>query len=195
VQVAKIMSSLADLSGERLKFGIGSSPWEEHFLVFGLPFAGRGQRLEEVIEIFRGLMTGDYFGYSGKFYQFPEIKINPVPRSASPLLIGGHAPVAMRRAARCGDGWISAPVSHETLKPLVAQMQQYLREERSASASYEIHGFDSVIIDVGSAQRAGDIGVTGMQVIPWMRVGSNPSLQQKIYCIKRFGDEVIAKYH
>jgi alkanesulfonate monooxygenase SsuD/methylene tetrahydromethanopterin reductase-like flavin-dependent oxidoreductase (luciferase family) len=194
VQVAKIMASLAVMSHERYKFGIGSSPWVEDFTVFGLPFEGRGQRLEEGIEIFRGLMTGEYFGYEGKFYQFQEIKINPVPKRPIPILIGGHAPVAMRRAARISDGWISAPISHKALKPLVEQLQQFRVDAGTSTRPFEIHGFDTDILDVASARRAQDIGITDAQIIPWMRLGSDPPLQQKLDSIKRFGDEVIAKF-
>jgi alkanesulfonate monooxygenase SsuD/methylene tetrahydromethanopterin reductase-like flavin-dependent oxidoreductase (luciferase family) len=194
VQVAKVMSSLAVMSGERLKLGIGTSPWEEDFKVFGLPFEGRGARCEEGIEIFRGLMTGEYFGYNGKCYQFPEVKINPVPKKPIPILIGGHAPIAMRRAARIADGWISANVPHEALKPLVAQMLKFRRDEGTESRPFEIHGFDTDIVDAGTARRAEDIGVTDAQVLPWMSLGWTPTLQQKLDSIKRFGDEVIAKF-
>jgi alkanesulfonate monooxygenase SsuD/methylene tetrahydromethanopterin reductase-like flavin-dependent oxidoreductase (luciferase family) len=194
VQVAKVMASLAVMSGERLKFGIGTSPWEEDFKVFGLPFEGRGGRLEEGVEIFRGLMTGEYFAYTGKFYQFPEIKINPVPKKPIPILIGGHAPIAMRRAARIADGWVSANVPFEVLKPLVAQMQQLRRDEGTASRPFEIHAFDIDIVDAATARRSEDLGVTDAQIMPWLALGMSPPLQQKIDSIKRFGDEVIAKF-
>jgi alkanesulfonate monooxygenase SsuD/methylene tetrahydromethanopterin reductase-like flavin-dependent oxidoreductase (luciferase family) len=194
VQVAKTMSSLAVLCGERLKFGIGTSPFEEDFTVFGIPFEHRGSRLEEGVAIFRGLMTGDYFGYSGKFYQFKEIKINPVPKQPIPILTGGHAPVMLRRTARIADGWISAPIPHAELKPLVEQLQQCRRDAGTQTRPFEIHGFDTDIVDVASARRARDIGVTDAQVIPWMRLGPEPTLQEKIDSIQRFGDDVIAKF-
>jgi len=194
IQVAKVMASLAVLSGERLKFGIGSSPWEEDFTVFGLPFAERGKRMEECMEIFRGITSGNYFAYNGKFYQFPEVKINPVPKKPIPLLIGGHAPIAMKRAARMADGWISANVPYEALKPLVEQMQQHLRDAGNASKPFEMHGFDVSVVDTATARRTQDLGVTDLQVLPWMMLGWSPTLQQKLDSIKRFGDEVISKF-
>jgi alkanesulfonate monooxygenase SsuD/methylene tetrahydromethanopterin reductase-like flavin-dependent oxidoreductase (luciferase family) len=194
IQVAKVMASLAVMNGERLKLGLGTSPWEEDFTVFGLPFEGRGQRLEEGVEIFRGLMKGEFFGYEGKFYQFPEIKINPVPKKPIPILLGGHAPVAMRRAARIADGWISANVPYEALKPLVAQLQQIRRDEGNPSRPFEIHGFDIDIVDVATARRSQDLGVTDAQILPWLQQGMNPTLAEKLDSIKRFGDEVISKF-
>jgi alkanesulfonate monooxygenase SsuD/methylene tetrahydromethanopterin reductase-like flavin-dependent oxidoreductase (luciferase family) len=194
VQVAKVMTSLAVLSGERLKFGIGLSPWEEDFTVFGLDFKSRVRRLEEGVEIMRGLMTGEYFAYQGKMYQFPEIKLNPVPKKPIPILLSGHAEPAMRRAARICDGWISANVPYETLKTLVAKVQQYRREEGTASRPFEIHGFDIDIVDAATARRSEDLGVTDAQVLPWLQLGWNPTLSQKIDAIKRFGNEIIAKF-
>jgi alkanesulfonate monooxygenase SsuD/methylene tetrahydromethanopterin reductase-like flavin-dependent oxidoreductase (luciferase family) len=194
IQVAKVMSSLAVMSGERLKFGIGTSPWVEDFTVFGLPFEHRGKRLEEGVEIFRGLMKGDFFGYNGTCYQFPEVKINPVPKKPIPILLGGHVVPAMRRAARIGDGWISANVPYEALKPLVTQLQQFRREEGTASRPFEIHGFDISIVDAATARRSQDLGVTDAQILPWLTLGMSPTLQQKLDSIKRFGDEVIAKF-
>jgi alkanesulfonate monooxygenase SsuD/methylene tetrahydromethanopterin reductase-like flavin-dependent oxidoreductase (luciferase family) len=194
VQVAKMMTSLAVLSGERLKFGIGLSPWEEDFTVFGLEFKSRVRRLEEGVEIMRGLMTGEYFAYNGKMYQFPEIKLNPVPKRPIPILLSGHAEPAMRRAARIGDGWISANVPYEVVKPLVAQVQQYRREAGTASRPFELHVHDTDLVDAATARRTQDLGATDAQVMPWMRKNPYASLQEKIDSINRFGDEVIAKF-
>jgi alkanesulfonate monooxygenase SsuD/methylene tetrahydromethanopterin reductase-like flavin-dependent oxidoreductase (luciferase family) len=194
IQVAKVWTSLAVLTGERVKFGLGTSPWEEDFTMFGLPFAGRGARMEEGIEIFRGLQTGNFFGYNGKCYQFAETKINPVPKKPIPILLGGHAPIAMKRAARIGDGWISANVTFDVLKPLVEQVNAYRREFGTASRPFEMHGFDVTAVDPATCRRTQDIGVTDLQVLPWMMLGMAPSLQEKLDSIKRFGDEVIAKF-
>jgi alkanesulfonate monooxygenase SsuD/methylene tetrahydromethanopterin reductase-like flavin-dependent oxidoreductase (luciferase family) len=190
-----MMTSLSVLSGERLKFGIGLSPWEEDFTVFGLRFQTRARRLEEGVEIMRGLMTGEYFGYDGKMFQFPEIKLKPVPEKPIPILFCGHVEAAMRRAARMGDGWISANVSYEEVKPLVARVQELRREEGTESRPFEMHVHDTDMVDLATARRTQDLGATDAQVMPWIRQwGLNPTLQQKMDCIKRFGDEIIAKF-
>ena len=64
--------------------------------------------MDEQIEILRGLMGGNYFGFQGEFYDIPEIKLCPVPSKPVPILIGGHSNLALKRAAKIGDGWISA---------------------------------------------------------------------------------------
>src|SRR6267142_1002509 len=52
-----------------------------------------------------GLSTGEFFEYHGRFYDIPALKLCPVPDSM-PILLGGHADAALRRAARLCDGWM-----------------------------------------------------------------------------------------
>ena len=106
VLVAKQATSTAVLTGGRLVLGVGSSPWREDYEVLGVPWAGRGRRMDEEIAIIRGLAAGGYFGYQGEVFGFPPVKIAPVPDRPIPILIGGHGDAALRRAARAGDGWL-----------------------------------------------------------------------------------------
>ena len=57
-------------------------------------------RMDEMIAILRGLAGGGFFAYRGKHYDLPSVKICPVPTRPIPILIGGHADPALRRAAR-----------------------------------------------------------------------------------------------
>src|SRR5580692_7938164 len=61
VLVAKQATSTAVLTGNRLVLGVGTSPWREDYEVLGVPWAGRGQRMDEEIAIIRGLAAGGYF--------------------------------------------------------------------------------------------------------------------------------------
>ena len=73
-------------------------------------------------------MGGDYFGYKGEFYDIPELKLCPVPTKPVPILIGGHSNLALKRAARVGDGWISAGLSLEETEELINKINNF-REE------------------------------------------------------------------
>ena len=84
--------------------------------------------MDEQIEILKGLMGGNYFGYKGEFYDIPEIKLCPVPSKPVPILIGGHSNLALKRAARVGDGWISAGLSIEDIEIFIKRINSY-REE------------------------------------------------------------------
>src|SRR5262249_21612600 len=94
VLLAKSVTSVAVLCGERLSLGAGLSPWPEDFAATGTDWASRGARLDQMIEILRGLMTGEYFSYRSAHYDIPALKLCPVPSKPVPILVGGHSPPA-----------------------------------------------------------------------------------------------------
>ena len=126
--VAKQAASIAVLSNDRFGFGIGVSPWPEDFAATGVPWKGRGRRMDEMIEIMRGLWTGEYFEFHGEHFDVPSLKICPVPRKPIPLLIGGHSEAALRRAARVGDGWMHAGGDPAELDRLLARLAELRKE-------------------------------------------------------------------
>ena len=128
VLTAKMVSSLAVISNDRFQFGVGLSPWPEDFEVCGMPWEKRGRRMDEQIEIIRGLLTGEYFTYKGDFHDLREIKINPIPSGPVPIYIGGHSDAALKRAALVGDGWMHAGGDNDALDPLLEKLQGF-REE------------------------------------------------------------------
>src|SRR3954453_15391584 len=125
--VAKQAGSLAAVFGNRLGLGVGTSPWPEDYELMGVPFAKRGKRMDECIEIIRGLTSGDYFEFHGEFYDIPKTKMTPAPSEPLPILIGGHADAALRRAAR-NDGWMHGGGTDE-LDDLLVKLNRYRKEE------------------------------------------------------------------
>ncbi|TDB89169.1 LLM class flavin-dependent oxidoreductase, partial [Actinomadura sp. KC216] len=104
VLVAKQATSTACLTGGRLGLGVGISPWREDFAVMGVPWERRGRRMDEAIDIVRGLSGGGYFEFHGEFFEIPAIKMTPA--RPFPILVGGHSEAALRRAVVRGDGWM-----------------------------------------------------------------------------------------
>ena len=135
--VAKQVQSINVLSGNRFDFGVGISPWQEDFAVTQTPFEQRGKRLDEQIEIFRGLETGDYFGYEGDIHTLPANRMNPVPSNPTPILVGGHAEPALRRAAR-NDGWMCAGASLDDLRGYMAKLKAYREEFGTADQPFRV---------------------------------------------------------
>lgn len=160
VLVAKSLTSIAVMTNNRFMLGAGISPWKEDFDICGQPWEGRGKRLDEMIHIIRGLMGGDYFGYQGEFYQFAPVKMCPVPTQPIPILVGGHADVALNRAARLGDGWISAGSTLEDLTAMIGKLNVLRQECGRSHLPFHIQagGVDAYTLD--GIRRLEDLGVT-----------------------------------
>jgi len=136
--VAKQVQGIQVLSGNRFIFGVGISPWQEDFAICDVPWDKRGQRLDEQIEIFRGLESGSFFGYEGDIHHMPANKMCPVPSRPTPILIGGHAEPALKRAARVGDGWMCAGADMTQLGAYIRRINELRDEYGTADRPFRI---------------------------------------------------------
>ncbi len=164
VLVAKQAASTAFLTGDRLTLGIGTSPWPEDYEVCGVPFERRGKRADESIAVMRGLLTGDWFEFHGEIYDVPRIKQCPVPEAPLPILVGGHAEPALRRAATAGDGWIHGGGDPAELPRLVARLHELRREAGREGDPFEIHVISMDAYSADGIRRLEELGVTDVIV-------------------------------
>jgi len=195
VLVAKQAASVAALSGNRLGLGVGISPWPDDFAIMDVPFERRGKRMDECIDIVRGLTAGGYFEFHGEFYDLPPIKIDPVPTEPIPILIGGHSKAALRRAAERGDGWMHAGGDPEELDRLLGELDA-LRAEYGARKDFEVHVISMDGFTVDGVKRLEDKGVTDVIVgfrYPYTRDRDTEPLETKIAHLSRFAEKVIAR--
>jgi probable F420-dependent oxidoreductase len=198
VVLAKEATSVAVLTGDRLVLGVGSSPWPDDYEIVGLPWERRGKRFDECIEIVRGLSDGGYYEYHGEFYDFPAIKLNPIPARPIPILVGGHSDANLRRAARSTDGWMAAGGSPDDLTRWIGRLHELLREYEREQEPFDIYAtsFDSFSVD--GIKRLEDLGVThtsgGFGRFNPYGVEADPeTLQEKIDNLRRYADDVITK--
>ncbi|MEB3071149.1 TIGR03619 family F420-dependent LLM class oxidoreductase [[Mycobacterium] vasticus] len=193
--VAKQAGSLASMINNRLALGVGTSPWPEDYELMGVPFARRGKRMDECIEIIQGLTTGDYFEFHGEFYDIPKTKMAPAPTQPIPILIGGHAEAALRRAAR-HDGWMHGGGDPAELDGLIARLKQLRAEEGRADDPFEIHVISVDGFTLDGIKRLEDKGVTDVIVgfrVPYIMGSDTEPLENKIRNLERFAEHVIAK--
>ncbi|MGE0826676.1 MAG: LLM class F420-dependent oxidoreductase [Candidatus Binatia bacterium] len=115
---AKTLATIDVLSGGRLVVGVGAGWLEGEFNAFGVPITERGGRTNETIDSMKILWTEETASYSGKHFQFSEVKCLPQPlqKPRPPILIGGMTKGALQRVARRGDGWIAMGKSPDDLK-------------------------------------------------------------------------------
>jgi probable F420-dependent oxidoreductase len=194
VLVAKQAASIAALSNDRFGFGVGLSPWPEDFAATGVPWAGRGKRMDEMIEIMRGLWAGGFYEFHGEHFDVPSLKICPVPAQPIPILIGGHSDAALRRAARLGDGWMHAGGDPADLDRYLARLAELRREYGREDEPFEIHVISLDGFTVDGARRLEERGITDC-IVGFRNAYEKDTmpLQQKLDAIRAFGDNVIAK--
>jgi len=193
--VAKQATSVAVMTGNRLALGVGSSPWPEDYEFCGVPWEGRGRRMDEAIDIVRGLSAGGYFEYHGEAYELPQVKISPIPTEPIPILVGGHAPAALRRAART-DGWVHGGGDPADLPGLLERLGQLREEEGTADRAFEVHVISLDAFTVDGIRRLEEQGVTDVIVgFRWpYDVGPDTEpLQTKLDNLRRFAGDVIGK--
>ena len=196
VLVAKQASSLAFLSDNRLGLGVGLSPWPEDFAAMGVDWAKRGKRMDECLDILRGLTSGEFFAYSGDFYEIQELKQCPAPTAPIPLLVGGHADAALRRAVRKGNGWMHAGGDGEELDRLLTRLAEIRREEGDDRDDFEVHVISYDAYDPDGVKRLADKGVTDCIVgfrVPYIMGPDTEPLQTKIDNLEKYAEQVISK--
>jgi probable F420-dependent oxidoreductase len=198
VIVAKQATSVAVLTGNRFGFGVGTSPWEEDYRIVEVPYERRGKRMDECVDIIAGLSRGGYFEYHGELYDVPSIKLTPVPTAPLPILIGGHGPAALRRAARVGDGWMHAGGGSESLDDMLASLDALRKEYGRENEPFEIHVGSIDAFSVDGCRRLEEQGVTDVVIgfrDPYTSQQDTQPLQEKIDLLRGFADTVVSKAH
>ncbi len=196
VLVAKQATSTAVLTDNRLVLGVGTSPWREDYEILGVPWEGRGKRMDEAVAIVRGLSAGGYFEHHGATFDVPPIKITPVPTEPIPLLVGGHGEAALRRAARDGDGWVHGGGDPEDLPGLLRRLAELREEEGTSGRPFEVHVISMDGFSVEGVRRLEEQGVTDVIVgFRWpYEVGPDiEPLSDKIDKLRWFAETVIQK--
>jgi probable F420-dependent oxidoreductase len=140
-QTALVARQAADvdlLSGGRLRLGIGLGWNYVEYDALGQDFATRGARLEEQVTVLRRLWAEPLVTFDGRFDRIDRAAILPRPRRPIPIWFGGFADVALRRAARLGDGFIFADGAAAAFA-LAPQLIRYLREQGRPTEGFGLH--------------------------------------------------------
>ncbi len=114
--LAKQLATLAALVPNRVLMGVGlGGEYEAEFRAAGIDPRQRGKRLDEALALLPRLMNGELVEHSG-LYEVACPGLAPVASVAPPVLVGGRAAAALRRAARFGDAWMPMWVDAEQIE-------------------------------------------------------------------------------
>ncbi len=135
--LAKAMTTLDVLCGGRLTVGLGMGWLPEEYAAAGVPFERRGERMDEYLRCLEALWTQDPAEFAGEFYTVPRSHMGPRPvqRPHPPVLLGGAAAPALRRAGRLAQGWIAS--SKHDLSDLRASIETVRESAREAGRDPE----------------------------------------------------------
>ena len=122
-EVARASATLAVLSDNRFVLGVGVGWMKEEFDIYGVDFHARGKITDEMIQVLHQLWSGEMVEYHGKHFDFPRVQLSPAPAINPPIYIGGSSDIALRRAARVGDGYIGAGTAPEEVAALLKRLQ------------------------------------------------------------------------
>ena len=196
--VAKQAGSLAAMFDNRLGLGVGTSPWPEDYELMDVPFAKRGKRMDECIDIIKGLTTGEYFEFHGEFYDIPKTKMSPGARPSR-----SRSSSAATRTSRCvaqratTAGCTAAATSAiRGTRPTTSTGSTSFARKRAGQARSRSTPMSLDAYKPDGIKRLEDRGVTNIMVgfrMPYI-VGPDPEpLENKIRSIEKYAEKVISK--
>ncbi len=194
IEVAKQAATLALLSQGRFVLGAGAGWMKEEFDIYGVDFASRGARMDEMLDILEGLWKGEPFAFKGDHFQFEEITVTPYPKGPIPVYFGGAKGVALRRAARRGAGWINTGDSAEQLLPVLDKLHALRAEYGRADQPFEtLCGlYDKP--DPGLYRDLAEKGMTSTIHLPFsFALGEHSSIDDKKRMMERYAEDIIQK--
>ncbi|MET0179295.1 MAG: TIGR03619 family F420-dependent LLM class oxidoreductase [Novosphingobium sp.] len=210
--VARSVATLDRFSGGRVTVGVGAGYLKGEFHALGVDFEQRNELMDEYLRALKAALSEDEFSFAGTGYEARGCRIQPPPvqRPHPPLLVGGNAKRAIRRAVELGDGWYPfftvAGVSNAVTRTAEITCAQdlvgplaYMREhcEKVGRAEPPLVAVGSVVYPGESwtpqliVDRAGEFAELGI-VAAGMHLEGN-SVAEFCDNVERFGREVIAK--
>jgi luciferase family oxidoreductase group 1 len=110
IAIAEELAVLDVLSGGRLEVGIGRASTSLEYSGFNIPYAESRGRVDEGLEIMRGVWSEPRFSYQGAFREVHDVGLvpRPIQQPHPPVYLASNSPETVPIAARHGLPMMSA---------------------------------------------------------------------------------------
>lgn len=160
VNVAHLTATVDQLSGGRLRLGVGTgstgklgSSVKHEFEEMGVPWERRGELLDEQLDVISGLWSEEPLTHRGEFYEYDGASIGFQPYRNPPIYVGstvhptkGVARAIRKRIAAHGDGWFPAMASPEALERGLDQVERAVERAGRDPAQLDVVYYQDVLI-------------------------------------------------
>ena len=185
---AKAIGTAALLAEGRVELGLGVGWCAEEFELLRAPFARRGKRTEEMIDLMRALWSPGWTEFDGEFYAAPRLEMSP-PAPPIPIWMGGLTEVALRRAARY-DGWIGDLITTDDAIAVAGRLRRHRLDYGLSRDDFAVLAPLIDAFTTADYERAESGGITHVLTMPWMfYTGAKATLAEKIDGMRRFRRE------
>ncbi len=133
VVLAKMISTLDNLSEGRIILGVGTGWIKDEFDALGIAYEKRGEVTDEIQKVLKILWTEDNPSFKGKHYNFSNIKFLPKPvQKPHPVFwVGGGTKKAIERSVKYGEGWHPVGLTPEELGEKIFYLNSLLENHKN----------------------------------------------------------------
>ncbi|MCY4556255.1 MAG: LLM class flavin-dependent oxidoreductase [Chloroflexi bacterium] len=220
VLLAQMMGTVDLISGGRLQLGVGvggafNGMQQAEWRNAEVPQRTRARRLEEMLQVVKGLGSGKPFSYDGRHFQLDDVVMEPTPVQSHgvPVYLGVHwhgrgdgqgaqRERQARRAARLADGAISISATPDELIELNDTVRGYCAEydrdpDAMSTVMYLTVNLDEDIARAEAEAEDWLLGYYGANIWGdrWGPFGSAERVREKIHAYVEAGaDQVIVRF-
>lgn len=162
--LAKQLATIDVLSEGRLDIGVGVGWQREEYEANGLEYKGRGQLLDETLEICQTLWSQQSAAYQSDRVRFEKVHLNPKPLAPGgvPFWISGTLNKnVLRRMVRFGSGWI--PWGPDAMDPIggLAKIAEAMEKGGRDMKGFQASSYLQVAEDGGKIDAAKTMAPVG----------------------------------
>ncbi len=146
VRLAEDIATVDQIAGGRTTLGLAIGSNTDELGPFGVPHEERVDRLVDAVRTVRAAWSPGELDYDPEFHDAgPGVTVTPKPAHDVPVMLGGSAKPAVRRAARLGDAWcVPSSLSLDGVRKRVEDIE-HVREEETIDGGFQVyviqHGF------------------------------------------------------